>query len=189
MSCIAENHKSVENHAVKSYSDPCCKVRVDNNLSSEFKVKTAVRQGCILSPILFSIVIYYVEQGIEGAGIQTENGTLLIDLEFADDIVLFNKKEESLQKISNEELKKSSGEDCVMLVKLKARRESYRGISRGCTRSDTLRNLHNVQRKGKGKEEGRGKPGKELLKNNSELQMSHGMKDGKWRMIEKSSGS
>ena len=39
------------------YQDSSCRVRVHDRLSEEFEVGTGLRQGCVLSPLLFSLYI------------------------------------------------------------------------------------------------------------------------------------
>ena len=39
------------------YQDSWCRVRVNDKLSEEFGVVTGLRQGCVLSPLLFSLYI------------------------------------------------------------------------------------------------------------------------------------
>ena len=39
------------------YQDSSCRVRVHDKLSKEFCVGTGLRQGCVLSPLLFSLYI------------------------------------------------------------------------------------------------------------------------------------
>ena len=39
------------------YEDSSCRVKVQDKLSEEFSVGTGLRQGCVLSPLLFSLYI------------------------------------------------------------------------------------------------------------------------------------
>ncbi len=66
----------------------CC-VDLNTQLSDWFEVQTGVRQGCIISPILFLIVIDWVmrqtNQGSNGLGWHAAN---VDDLDFADDLAI-----------------------------------------------------------------------------------------------------
>ena len=71
-------------------------VRVDNHLSDAFSVSKGVRQGCILSPILFNIYGEYVMRKVlEGwdGGISVA-GVGISDLRYADDTTLLSSSEE-----------------------------------------------------------------------------------------------
>ena len=54
----------------------------------DIRIMSSVRQGCILSPILFVLVFDYILFDCTGFGIQTGEGKRLADLDFSDDIVL-----------------------------------------------------------------------------------------------------
>ncbi|VDM02105.1 unnamed protein product [Schistocephalus solidus] len=72
------------------YSSTTALGLVHNNLSQAFGIRSGVRQGCILSPILFNYAINWIlgkalhkEDGVELAP-----GRRLADLDYADDIAL-----------------------------------------------------------------------------------------------------
>ena len=68
-------------------------VKVNNSLTEWFFIKTGVRQGCILSPLLFGITIDWItKRSMENktTGIKWLNNTTLEDLDFADDIALLS---------------------------------------------------------------------------------------------------
>jgi len=44
----------------KLYEQSYCSVRIDSDTSTWFRVVTGVRQGCILSPLLFAIATDWV---------------------------------------------------------------------------------------------------------------------------------
>ena len=82
------------------YANNACCVRHEGQQSEWFQVKTGVRQGCIISPLLFLIVIDYVMK------ISTEDkprGLVwglfhrLEDSDFADDIALLSHTQEDIQ--------------------------------------------------------------------------------------------
>ena len=80
------------------YWNQTAKVRVGDSYTSEFRVKKGVRQGCILSPVLFNA---YSEELINDAlsdykGV-TFNGVRYTNIRFADDTVVVAESEEELQ--------------------------------------------------------------------------------------------
>jgi len=82
------------------YNNVKSRVKVFESLSDEFTCTLGVRQGDCLSPFLFSIFINDIEQtlnndGIEGINIGSFKLMLLL---YADDIILFAKDAEGLQK-------------------------------------------------------------------------------------------
>ena len=77
----------------------CC-VRVDSTESQWFPIKTGVRQGCILSPLLFCIGIDWLMRTSvdkETNGVKINRNTWLDDLDFADDIALISPTKEDMQ--------------------------------------------------------------------------------------------
>jgi hypothetical protein len=76
----------------------CC-VICDNDMTDFFNVKTGVRQGCILSPILFLITIDWVlrKSFNERRGLHWTDKKDLEDLDFADDLALLSEIMEHLQ--------------------------------------------------------------------------------------------
>jgi hypothetical protein len=82
------------------YEDPSCQVIHNGKLTDAFTVKTGVRQGCMLSPTIFLIVIDWImRRTTEGSntGIQWTFTKHLEDLDFADDIVLLSHKQQHAQ--------------------------------------------------------------------------------------------
>ena len=78
------------------YRDSSAQVLCDGTLTDTFQVRTGVKQGCVLSPFLFSIAIDWIMKNTikEGKrGIQWTLTERLEDLDFADDIeLLFSPK-------------------------------------------------------------------------------------------------
>ncbi|BHF82698.1 hypothetical protein SprV_0802583700 [Sparganum proliferum] len=72
------------------YRSPTATVLVRNNLSQPFGIRSGVRQGCILSPILFNYAIYWILGRAlrESDGVEFAPGHRLTDLDHADDITL-----------------------------------------------------------------------------------------------------
>jgi len=63
------------------------------------KFHSGDRQGCVLSPLFFGIVIDWVSKTsmLENTGISWLDGTTLSGLDFADDIVLLHDSWEGMQ--------------------------------------------------------------------------------------------
>ncbi|CAF1097070.1 unnamed protein product [Didymodactylos carnosus] len=87
------------------YKGARCAVRVDGQLTDWFDVSTGVRQGCVLSGILFAVIYDYVmrcasscpEAGIDMRRQDETRRRILSDLAYADDIALFAESPEKLQ--------------------------------------------------------------------------------------------
>ena len=74
------------------YDGPKTRVRVGSAYSEEFEVKVGVHQGCVLSPLLFAIIVDDI----------TENARrgVVNELLYADDLVLMSETIEDLRKRS-----------------------------------------------------------------------------------------
>ena len=76
-----------------SYEGTDCRVIHSGQLTKHFEVKTGVRQGCLLSPFLFLLVIDWIMKICTKQrrnGIQWTLNTQLEDLDFADDLALLS---------------------------------------------------------------------------------------------------
>nr|KAG5690011.1 hypothetical protein BaRGS_007313 [Batillaria attramentaria] len=76
-----------------TYKDMSCRIAHAGQLSESFEVKTGVRQGCLLSPFLFLLVIDWIMKTTTTGrknGIQWTLWTQLDDLDFADDLALLS---------------------------------------------------------------------------------------------------
>ena len=76
-----------------SYEGYTCRVAHEGQLSDSFEVRTEVRQGCLLSPLLFLLAIDWIMTSVTKAG---NNGIpwtpweQLEDLDYADDLALLS---------------------------------------------------------------------------------------------------
>ena len=83
------------------YEDNQCSVVCDGKLSPWFEVKSGVRQGCMLSPMLFLITLDWVMNRVtqeERSGIQWTLTERLEELAFADDICLMAQSQSQMQR-------------------------------------------------------------------------------------------
>jgi Reverse transcriptase (RNA-dependent DNA polymerase) len=82
------------------YSRVIGKVRVGKELSAPFEIDVGLKQGCPLSPTLFSIFFDSISTEIEGLGIGVNIGQRRVcQLLYADDVVLIADSEEDLQSL------------------------------------------------------------------------------------------
>ena len=93
-------HGRLFNTLSNIYSSSNSQLRVNNYLTESFNVASGVRQGDIVSPVLFSMFLNDLATGIKGldCGVKI-NGNDLSILLYADDIVLIAPSEGSLQKM------------------------------------------------------------------------------------------
>ena len=88
------------------YKESRCTVRVEGRIGEWFQIVTGVRQGCILSPMLFLLTIDWVmrrstEKGIWGLpGLEWKGNERLADLDFADDIALLEDSWEGMNELT-----------------------------------------------------------------------------------------
>ena len=76
-----------------SYEGTGCRVIHNGQLTKHFKVKAGVRQGCLLSPFLFILVVDWIMKICTKQmrnGLQWTLNTQLEDLDFADDLAMLN---------------------------------------------------------------------------------------------------
>ena len=94
---IPEKFVSLIRH---TYEGMTCKVAHASQLSGSFEVRTGVRQGCLLSPFLFLLVIDWIMKTTttgRNNGIQWTLWTQLDDLDFADDLALLSHNRNQMQ--------------------------------------------------------------------------------------------
>ena len=82
------------------YQDPCCKIKFKQGLSRSFISKCGVKQGDVLSPILFNLYINDLVTKLNETQVDSINigNTSINSLLYADDIILLSSTESGLQK-------------------------------------------------------------------------------------------
>ena len=80
------------------YENTRARVRVYGELSDFFTIKTGVRQGCAMSPVLFNFVIDWIlNVALEDhPGVRIGPGAAITDLDYADDIAVLAESRSSL---------------------------------------------------------------------------------------------
>jgi hypothetical protein len=90
-------------NCIKSlYDDVKCAVKVNEHMTQWFDVEIGVKQGCLLSPVLFNIFLNDIVDELN----QLKCGIPVLDINidllmYADDIVLLAENENSLQRMLN----------------------------------------------------------------------------------------
>ena len=82
------------------YHEATCQIIHNGKLTEAFEMKTGVRQGCLLSPMIFLMVVDWVMKETVKAGktgIQWTLTQCLEDLDFADDLCLISQKHQHIQ--------------------------------------------------------------------------------------------
>lgn len=100
-------------------------VQYNGKTSEAIDIKCGVRQGCILSPVLFLLVIDWIMKGIRRNGLQWRLNEQLGDLEFADDVCLITENLNYLQRKIDElrinagkmGLEINANKTCIMKIK------------------------------------------------------------------------
>ena len=86
------------------YQNSSCCVKTDTGTTEFFNIETGVRQGCILSPFLFLLIVDFVMNKAtaeaETLGVEWVGNKRLTDLDFADDIALLAENTEGLQQLT-----------------------------------------------------------------------------------------
>lgn len=113
------------------YWNQSASVRVDGQLTEEVSILRGVRQGCVLSPLLFNIYSEKIfSDALEGMcqGVVV-NGVVINNLRYADDTVLLATSLEDLQELLNAVAKTSS----AMGLKLNVKKTKWMVISKNRT--------------------------------------------------------
>ena len=82
------------------YNNATCQVILNQKLAEPFKIETGVRQGCMLSPMIFLPVVDWIMRETtknNNTGIQWTFTQFLEDLDFTDNICLMSQKQQHMQ--------------------------------------------------------------------------------------------
>ena len=85
--------------------DFSARVICGTDLTEEFLIHTGVKQGCLLSPLLFTLCIDWVMKEITAGnknGISWTLSDMLEDLDFADDLALLSHRHQDIQSKTND---------------------------------------------------------------------------------------
>ena len=81
------------------YEDTTCCVKTAEGNSRKFPILSGVKQKCVLSPLLFVVVIDFILRSVDSSGLRL-NDRLLSDIDFADDIATLETCKSRLQSFS-----------------------------------------------------------------------------------------
>ena len=95
---------NVPNEEIRLISSICdyqeAQIRINTSLSRKVKIKQGVRQGCILSPIVFNMYSEeVVNKALENDKGIVINGKGFTNIRYADDTVILADSEQNLQRI------------------------------------------------------------------------------------------
>ena len=88
-----------------------CKVIHNGLLTDPFKINTGVKQGCIISPIIFSLAVDWIMQNVTDGkrqGLHWSLTSTLEDLDYADDIGLLSNRHQNDETHAKMHLKQQS---------------------------------------------------------------------------------
>ena len=82
-----------------AYRSLTYEVKVGEMMSDSFAVSRGLRQGCVLSPLLFSLYFNSLEEKLRGMGVGVEcSGRMVTVLLYGDDAVLLAENEEQVER-------------------------------------------------------------------------------------------
>nr|VZI46433.1 unnamed protein product [Spirometra erinaceieuropaei] len=120
-----------------NYRFATARVLVHNNLSQPFGIRSGVRQGCILSPILFNYSIDWILGRAlrESDGIEFAPGHRLTDLDYADDFALVASSFGDLQSMVSRVNEVAKSVDCECWALRVEDEQKLEGFDHHCLRT------------------------------------------------------
>ena len=83
---------------INLYDKTECSIIVGGELTDKFPINIGVRQGCIMSPSLFTIFLEYVMKGVKSLNLDFQlNENMYVDIRYADDTTLISDVFEKLK--------------------------------------------------------------------------------------------
>ena len=101
------------------YWEQTAAMRIGNGLSAFQDIKRGVRQGCVLSPDLFSIYSEIIMRAIEGMPSIKVGGYNMNNIRYADDTVLIADNEKELQEMLDTVVRESKNKGLYLWIKRK----------------------------------------------------------------------
>ncbi|NSM56165.1 hypothetical protein HET73_00315 [Wolbachia endosymbiont of Atemnus politus] len=87
---------------INLYNNQKSAVKIDSELSDYFKIGKGVRQGCVLSPLLFNLYSEEIFKDLDSFSGIVVGGRNITNLRYADDTVLISDSFENLQNLLDE---------------------------------------------------------------------------------------
>ena len=118
------------------YKDPKCRVICNNTTTESFKVTTGVKQGCLLSPILFILAMNWVMKETtkdRKRGIRWTLTSVLEDLDYADDVGLLSSCYKDMQE------KTTRMKETSELIGLKVNKKKTKVMKINSKKNDPIR--------------------------------------------------
>ena len=89
----------------RMYASTRTRITIDGEMSSEYSVESGLREGSVLSPVLYSVfinnLIAELETRVPHTGVVLEPGLRIQALLYADDVVLVAESQQHLQQMLN----------------------------------------------------------------------------------------
>ncbi|VDO69787.1 unnamed protein product [Schistosoma margrebowiei] len=129
--------QKIVNIIQNSYDRLHCKIVYKGQLKKSFEIKTGIRQGCLLSPFLFLLVIDWIMKTSTSErkqGIQWTSRMQFDYLDFADDLALLSQTQQQMQ----EKTTSVAAASAAVGLNIHKRRSRILGYNTVCTNPVTI---------------------------------------------------